>query len=88
LQFSRARGADDEKHICPLQLGTIERCIKLYSNPGEMVLTPFGGIGSEAYMASKLKRRATLIELKPEYFNVALQNMKQAEQSAREMMLL
>jgi hypothetical protein len=79
LQFGKARGTDDEKHICPLQLGTIERCIKLYSNPNEMVLTPFGGIGSEAYMALKLGRRATLIELKPEYFNVAVQNMKTAE---------
>jgi DNA modification methylase len=76
LQYSRARGADDEKHICPLQLGTIERCIKLYSNPGETVLTPFGGIGSEAYMALKLNRKAILIELKPEYFNVAIQNLK------------
>jgi len=81
LQFSKARGADDEKHICPLQLGTIERCIKLYSNPGEMVLTPFGGIGSEGYMAVKLGRKATLIELKPEYFNVAVKNLKQAEES-------
>jgi DNA modification methylase len=79
LQYSRARGADDEKHICPLQLGTIERCIKLYSNPGEMVLTPFGGIGSEAYMAVKLGRKATLIELKPEYYKVAISNLKQAE---------
>ncbi len=79
LQFTKARGTDDEKHICPLQLGTIERCIKLYSNPGETVLTPFGGIGSEAYMALKLKRRSILIELKPEYFNVAVQNMKVAE---------
>lgn len=79
LQFGRARGTDDEKHICPLQLGTIERCIKLYSNPNEMVLTPFGGIGSEAYVALKLGRKATLIELKPEYFNVAVQNMKVAE---------
>jgi DNA modification methylase len=78
LQFGRARGVDDEKHICPLQLGTIERCIKLYSNPGEMVLTPFGGIGSEAYMALKLGRRATLIELKPEYFKVAVDNMRNA----------
>ncbi len=75
LQYSRARGVDDEKHICPLQLGTIERCIKLYSNPGEMVLTPFGGIGSEAYMALKLGRKATLIELKPEYFKVAVSNL-------------
>lgn len=80
LQFSKARGQDDEKHICPLQLGTIERCIKLYSNPNEMVLTPFGGIGSEAYMALKLNRKATLIELKPEYFNIAVNNMRQAEQ--------
>ncbi len=79
LQFSSARGVDDEKHICPLQLGTIERCVKLYSNPGEMVLTPFGGIGSEAYVALKFGRKATLVELKPEYFRVALQNMKQAE---------
>lgn len=79
LQFSKARGIDDEKHICPLQLGTIERCIKLYSNPGEMVLTPFGGIGSEAYMALKLGRKATLIELKPEYFKVAVDNMRHAE---------
>ncbi len=78
LQFTRARGQDDEKHIAPLQLGTIERCIKLYSNPNEMVLTPFGGIGSEAYMAVKLGRRATLIELKPEYFNVAVNNMRRA----------
>jgi DNA modification methylase len=78
LQFSKARGVDDEKHICPLQLGTIERCIKLYSNPGEMVLTPFGGIGSEAYMALKLGRKATLIELKPEYYKVAVSNLESA----------
>jgi len=79
LQYSKARGADDEKHICPLQLGTIERCVKLYSNPGEMVLTPFGGIGSEAYTAIKYGRKATLIELKEEYFNVALNNLRKAE---------
>jgi DNA modification methylase/superfamily II DNA or RNA helicase len=79
LQFTRARGQDDEKHICPLQLGTIERCIKLYSNPGETVLTPFGGIGSEGYMAVKLGRKAVLIELKPEYYNVAIGNLKYAE---------
>ncbi|HAS92845.1 MAG TPA: hypothetical protein DCS12_11690 [Clostridiales bacterium] len=79
LQYSRARGVDDEKHICPLQLGTIERCIKLYSNPNERVLTPFGGIGSEAYMALKLGRKATLIELKPEYFKVAVKNMESAK---------
>jgi DNA modification methylase len=79
LQVSRARGVDDEKHICPLQLGTIERCIKLYSNPGEVILTPFLGIGSEAYMAVKLGRQAIGIELKPEYFNVGVNNLKVAE---------
>jgi len=79
LQYSKARGIDDEKHICPLQLETIERCIKLYSNPGETVLTPFGGIGSEGYMAVKLGRRATLIELKPEYFEVLVKNMNAIE---------
>lgn len=88
LQVSKARGSDDEKHICPLQLGTIERCIKLYSNPGETVLTPFGGIGSEAYMALTLKRKVILIELKPEYFSVALSNMRVAEQSRKEKRLL
>jgi DNA modification methylase len=79
LQYSKARASDDEKHICPLQLGTIERCIKLYSNPGETVLTPFGGIGSEGYMAVKLGRRAILIELKSEYFNVLVNNMQAIE---------
>ncbi len=88
LQFTKARGNDDEKHICPLQLGTIERCIKLYSNPNEMVLTPFGGIGSEAYIALKLGRKAILLELKPEYFNVAVKNMRQAESVANSRLLV
>jgi DNA modification methylase len=79
LQFYGARGADDEKHICPLQLEVIERCIKLYSNPGETVLTPFGGIGSEGYQAVRYGRRAILIELKPEYFNTLVNNMHRAE---------
>ena len=79
LQYYNAREGSDEKHICPLQLGTIERCIKLYSNPGETVLTPFGGIGSEAYMAVKLGRKAILSELKESYFNVAVQNLRSVE---------
>lgn len=81
LQYSKAREGDDEKHICPLQLGTIERCIKLYSNPGETVLTPFMGIGSEAYMAVKLGRRAVGIELKPSYFDLAVRNLQNIEAS-------
>ena len=77
LQFYNARDfSADEKHICPLQLETIERCIKLYTNPGETVLTPFGGIGSEGYQAIKLGRKAVLIELKRSYFDVLVQNMK------------
>jgi DNA modification methylase len=79
LQYTTARDKDDEKHICPLQLGTIERCIKLYSNPGEHILTPFGGIGSEAYQAIRFGRRATLIELKPSYYRIAVQNLQSAE---------
>ena len=76
LRYYDARAVDDEKHICPLQLGTIERCIKLYSNPGETVLTPFMGIGSEAYMALNLKRRAVGIELKESYFKIAARNIQ------------
>ncbi len=84
LQFYDARDfSGDEKHICPLQLGTIERCIKLYSNPGETVLTPFGGIGSEGYMAVKLGRKAVLIELKDSYFDVLVRNMQTVEIESR-----
>lgn len=79
LQFTTARGQEDEKHIAPLQLGTIERCIKLYSNPSETVLSPFMGIGSECYQAIKFGRKAIGIELKPEYFKVAISNLKKAE---------
>ncbi len=84
LQYSTARDKDDEKHICPLQLGTIERCIKLYSNPGEVLLTPFGGIGSEGYEAVRLGRKAILIELKKSYYRILLQNMKNIESKTKE----
>jgi len=80
LQYTTARAADDEKHICPLQLGTIERCIKLYSNPGETVFTPFMGIGSEAYQAIRFGRKAIGIELKESYFNIAVKNLAAVEQ--------
>lgn len=82
LRYHEGRDADDEKHICPLQLGTIERCVKLYSNPGELVLTPFMGIGSEAYVAVKNGRRAVGIELKKSYFDLAVRNLKHAESLA------
>ena len=83
LQYGHARDTNDEKHVCPLQLDTIERCIKLYSNPGETVLTPFMGIGSEAYVALKLGRKAIGIELKETYFNVAVRNLKGIETEKR-----
>ena len=76
LRYSIARGADDDKHIAPLQLGTIERCIALWSNPGETVLSPFAGIGSELYQALKMGRKAIGIELKLSYFNSAVKNLK------------
>lgn len=84
LQYTTARDNNDEKHICPLQLGTIERCIKLYSNPGEIVLTPFGGIGSEAYQAIKFGRYAILIELKQSYYKIALQNLINIESTIKQ----
>lgn len=88
LQFSKARGADDEKHVAPLQLGTIERCIKLYSNPGETVLSPFMGIGSECYQALRFGRKAIGIELKSSYFQTAINNLKQAEGSRKDLFSL
>jgi len=81
LQYYCGRDPLDEKHVAPLQLETIERCIKLYSNPGETVLTPFMGIGSEAFMAMKLGRKAIGIELKQSYYRIAVQNLKSVESS-------
>jgi len=72
--FRNGRDEKDEKHICPLQLDTIERLIHLYSNKGDTVLTPFLGIGSEAYQAVKMGRKAVGFELKESYFSVAKQN--------------
>lgn len=78
LNVSTARDEEDERHLCPLQLGVIERCIKLWSNPGEVVFSPFAGIGSELFMALKLGRRALGVELKPSYFEQAVRNCKRA----------
>jgi len=82
LNVAAGRDSADERHICPLQLDLIERCVRLWSNPGETVLTPFAGIGSEPYVAVKLGRRAVGIELKPSYFNAAVQNLRRAEAAA------
>ena len=78
LNVAEARTEKDEKHIAPLQLGTIERCVRLWSNPGELVLSPFAGIGSEGYQSLLLGRRFVGIELKPEYYAVACRNMERA----------
>lgn len=78
LQFGGARDTDDEKHICPLQLGTIERCVKLYSNRGDMVLSPFAGIGSEGYVSLLNGRQFVGVELKDTYFHAATKNLQRA----------
>ena len=70
--------ANDERHVAPLQLGVVERCVRLWSNPGETVLTPFMGIGTEAFVAVRNGRRAIGVELKPEYFDVAVRNVQNA----------
>jgi DNA modification methylase len=75
LNTAVAKEEKDERHVCPLQLGTIERCIRLWSNPGERVLSPFTGIGSEGVKALELNRKFTGIELKPSYFKTAHKNL-------------
>ena len=79
LQRASARTDKDEKHICPLQLPVIERCIELWTNPGDIVLDPFDGIGSTGYQALKMGRRHIGIELKESYFEQAVANLKKAE---------
>lgn len=87
LNASGSSENNDEKHICPLQLDTIERAIHLWSNKGDIVLTPFMGIGSEVYEAVKLDRFGVGFELKESYYNAALNNIKQIESSKQEITL-
>lgn len=75
LQYKSARDEKDEQHISPLQLDVIERCIDLWSNPGDTVLTPFLGIGSEVWCAVNMARKGIGIELKPSYFAQAVRNI-------------
>ena len=72
----------DERHICPLQLPLIERAVRLWSNPGELVLSPFAGIGSEGYVAIQHGRRFVGVELKSTYWATAVDNLRQAEAAA------
>lgn len=76
LPFQSAKDDEDEKHVHPLQLDVIERAVTLYSNPGETVLTPFMGVGSEVYGAVSLGRRGIGAELKPSYFRQAVANLE------------
>lgn len=76
LQYRIGRDGNDEKHICPLQLDTIERIIHLYSNEGDTVFSPFGGIGSEGFAAMKMNRKSISIELKESYFALNAKNHK------------
>jgi DNA modification methylase len=76
LQYRGGRDEKDEQHISPLQLDVIERCIHLWSNPDDVVFTPFMGIGSEVYGAVELGRKGLGIELKPSYFRQAVKNLE------------
>lgn len=76
LPFRDGKDEDDEKHVHPLQLDVIDRLVELYSNKGEVVLTPFMGVGSEVYSPVSLGRKAIGIELKDSYFKQAIENMK------------
>jgi len=80
-----ARDSKDEKHLCPLQIDVIERCLTLWTNPGDVVFSPFGGIGSEGYQAVKMGRKSIAVELKPSYYNVGISNMKRAENAPKQM---
>lgn len=83
LQYRSARDHADERHICPLQLPVIRRAIRLWSNPGDVVLSPFAGIGSEGFVAIKEGRRFIGAELKESYYKQAARNIEQAERPAQ-----
>ena len=88
LNRTSAREERDEKHICPLQLDVIERCIELWTNQGDTVFTPFLGIGSEAYQSIKMHRKAVGIELKESYFEQAVKNCERAANAEEQLEFL
>ena len=88
LNKAMARSDKDEKHICPLQLDVIDRCVRLWSNEGELVFSPFAGIGSEGYQSIIKGRRFLGCELKPEYCKVAVSNLSKADQAINNQQLL
>lgn len=78
LQYTSAREHDDERHICPLQLEVIRRGVELWTNPGDVVLSPFAGIGSEGYVSLQINRRFVGVELKRSYYEQAARNLARA----------
>lgn len=84
LNVRAARDPNDERHLCPLQLEIIERAIKLWSNPGDIVLDPFNGVGSTGYQAIKLRRKYVGVELKESYYDQAIKNLESAEDEMRQ----
>lgn len=80
LNGRTAREHDDERHICPLQLGVIRRCVRLWSNPNDVVLSPFMGIGSEGVVSLEMGRRFVGVELKPSYYRHAVANLANVDQ--------
>lgn len=88
LNVKEGRGEDDTKHICPLQLGVIRRIVKLFSNPGDLVFSPFAGIGSEGYVSVSEGRRFYGCEIKQEYYAAACRNLDRAQRKGSEQMEL
>lgn len=84
LPYREAKDEEDEKHIHPLQLDVIERCIHLWSNPGEVIFTPFMGVGSEVWCAVRLGRRGVGVELKPSYYRQTLKNLEHVDREDAE----
>lgn len=83
LKYREARDSEEEKHVCPLQLDVIERCITLWSNSDETILTPFMGVGSEVYTAIVNGRKGIGIELKPSYFRQAIKNLNNVKKNSK-----
>ena len=79
MPYKESREPDDEKHVHPLQLDVIDRCVVLWSNPGETILTPFMGVGSEVYGSVVAGRKGIGIELKESYYKQAVRNLEDAE---------
>jgi DNA modification methylase len=88
LPFEQARDEEDEKHVHPLQLDVIERCLHLWSNPGERVFSPFAGVGSEVFSAVRLGRYGIGAELKPSYYRQMRRNLQTLEQPESEQVAL